>query len=108
MNNTDESTITTLQDVITAYDDLEVGDKRKELGIELTELIIVIKKLLNDVSEEGPILNINSLEEYENLYSATISESEYLTGMYEDLLILKELLGIYFGKIAPAIYDVEG
>lgn len=107
MNNIDENAVATLQDVVSAYDALEVVDKRKELGIELTELTIVVKQLLNDVSEQGPVLNVNSLDEYENLYSGLISEGEYLTGLYEDVLMLKELLGIYFGKIAPAIYDVE-
>lgn len=108
MENIEENAIATLQDVVTAYDELDVNDKRKELGIELTELTIVVKQLLNDISEQGPILNVNSLEEYENLYNGLISEEEYLTGLYEDVLILKELLGIYFGKIAPAIYEVEG
>lgn len=105
MDNIEDNAIATLQDVVTAYDTLDVSDKRKELGIELTELTVVVKQLLNDISEQGQVLNVNSLEEYENLYSGLISEGEYLTGLYEDVLILKELLGIYFSKIMPAIYD---
>lgn len=104
MNNIDENTIATLSDVVNAYDDLDVSTKRKELGIEISELTIVVKQLLNDISEKGAIFNTNSLEEYENLYNGLISEGEYLTGLYEDVLIIKELLGVYFNKVVDAIY----
>ena len=107
MDNIDENAIATLSDVINAYDDLDVSTKRKELGIEISELAIVVKQLLNDLSENGDIFNVNALDDYENLYNGLISEGEYLTGLYEDVLILKELLGIYFDKVLNAVYSVE-
>lgn len=46
-----------------------------------------------------------SLEEFNNLYDGYSSESEYLTGLYEDILNFKELLGIYLSKTAIESYE---
>lgn len=93
----------TIKDLIASYDVLDISDKRKELGRELTEMTVIIKKLLDDLSGIG-LQNV-SLEEFNNLYEGHSSESEYLTGLYEDILNFKELLGIYLSKTAIESYE---
>ena len=40
----------TIKDLISSYNELETSDKRKELGREITEMTIVLKKILGDMS----------------------------------------------------------
>lgn len=35
----------TIKDLISSYNELETSDKRKELGREITEMTIVLKKI---------------------------------------------------------------
>lgn len=93
----------TIKDLISSYNELETSDKRKELGREITEMTIVLKKILGDMSSMN-LPNV-SLEEFNNLYDGYSSESEYLTGLYEDILNFKELLGIYLSKTAIESYE---
>ena len=85
-----------LDELIASYDVLSITDKRRELGREIAELSIVIKELLS--SQTGLQLNENILKNYENLYSKDLSESEYFTGLYEDVICLKEDLGLFLAK----------
>ena len=86
-----------LKDLIDNYSKLSVGDKRRELGREIAELSLVIKKLLND-SLEG-VEQKNSLDEYDNLFDSNLTETDYLTGLYEDIINLKDILGLYLSTV---------
>ncbi len=96
----------TLAELVEAYDELDVSAKRKELGFEITELTIVVKKLLADIAGGFPG-DIESLEEFENLYSGQTSEEQYLTGLYEDVLNFKEILGMYLDRVTSLYYMEE-
>ena len=72
-------------------------EKRRELGKEITEAMVVLKKLIND-SDFAANLEYDNLDEYSNLYQSTTTEDEYLSGLYEDVLNLKEILAIYLSK----------
>ena len=85
-----------LQDLITSFDALTVPEKRRELGREIAEILIVIKQLLAE--QTGLPLKEEVLKDFDNLYDGTISESNYLTGMYEDVIDLKESLGLFLSK----------
>lgn len=87
-----------IKEVINSYDKLEISDKRKELGREISEMTIIIEKILNDITNEE-IFTSEVLSEFDNLYNTKITESEYLTGLYEDVLNFKELLGICLDKL---------
>ena len=97
-----ENTIT-IKDLIGSYAGLTVNEQRRELGREIVELSLVIKKLLID--SLGGLNKEVSLEEFDNLFDSNLSESEYLTGLYEDIINFKELLGIYLNKTAIANYN---
>ena len=86
-----------LTDLVEQYSTLELSDKRRELGKEITETMIVLKKLIDD-SDMNANLEYDKLDEYTNLYQTTTSEDEYLTGLYEDIMNMKELLAIYLSK----------
>ena len=94
----------TIENLIQSYNELEITDKRKELGREITEISIILKKVLGNMSGISLSNNI-SLDEFNNLYDGVSSESQYLTGLYEDILNLKELLGIYLSKTAIEDYE---
>ena len=98
-----EESNVTLSDLISSYAELTVNEKRRELGREIAELSLVIKKLLNDLA--GGLNIENSIEEFNNLFDGNLTESEYLTGLYEDIINLKELLGIYLSKTALENYE---
>lgn len=86
-----------LTDLVEQYSTLELSDKRRELGKEITETMIVLKKLI-DESDMNANLEYDKLDEYTNLYQTTTSEDDYLTGLYEDIMNMKELLAIYLSK----------
>lgn len=92
MDNTIE-----LEDLKNEYNKLPLKEKRRELGKEITETMVVIKKLIND-SDFAANLEYDNLDEYSNLYQSTTTEDEYLSGLYEDVLNLKEILAIYLSK----------
>ena len=92
MDNTIE-----LEDLKNEYNKLPLKEKRRELGKEITETMVVLKKLIND-SDFAANLDYDNLDEYSNLYQSTTTEDEYLSGLYEDVLNLKELLAIYLSK----------
>ena len=86
-----------LEDLKREYNKLPTKEKRQELGKEITETMVVLKKLIND-SDFAANLDYDNLDEYSNLYQSTTTEDEYLRGLYEDVLNLKELLAIYLSK----------
>lgn len=92
----------TVENLIEKYDSLSISEKRKELGREVAEMIIVIQKLISDTIAG---VNISNLEDFNNLFDGESSESDYLTGFYEDLLNFKELLGMYLDKVVLPNYE---
>lgn len=82
--------------LIESFSDLDVSDKRKELGREVSESIVMVYKLLADITE---IKNMPNMDDFNNLYNGIISEDEYLTGLYEHFINYKELLAIYLSKV---------
>ena len=93
----------TINDLIKSYNELTINEKRRELGREIAELSIVIQKLLSDLSNEIS-LDEKSIDQFNNLYDGNLSESEYLTGLYEDIVKFKEFLGIYLTKMVSENY----
>lgn len=89
-------------ELIKSFSNLPISDKRKELGREISELTVVIYKLLADITN---VNGIPDMDEFNNLYDSKISEDEYLTGLYEDLINYKELLGIYLSKALGDVYN---
>ena len=85
-----------LQDLINSYDALTLTEKRRELGREIAETIIVLKQIL--AQQTGLELKEELLKDFNNLYDGTSGESEYLTGLYEDIIDLKETLGLILSK----------
>lgn len=92
-----------LLELVNSYNSLSIAEKRRELGREIAELSIVIKQLLSN--QTGIELKEEVLKEYENLYNNAISESEYFTGLYEDVINLKEDLGLLLTKNAFDDYE---
>lgn len=95
--------IVNVKDLINSYDLLNISDKRKELGREIEEVTLVIQKLLTDVTAQD-LFSDKNLNEFNNLYNGLTPEGEYLTGLYEDVLNLKELLGMYLNKVMFLYY----
>lgn len=87
-----------IKDVVNYYDKLTISNKRKELGREIAEMTILIQKILNNITTQD-FFTEERIKDFENLYDGTISEDKYLTGLYEDILNFKELLGICLNKI---------
>lgn len=85
-----------INELISSYDKLAINDKRRELGREIAELSIVIKQLIS--YQTGIPLNESLLNDYNNLYDGNLSENDYLTGLYEDVINLKEDLGLFLSK----------
>ena len=90
------------EQLISAYDNLSVSEKRKELADEFAELILVVKKLQQD-------MQIN-IENYINidlkkLYDGVIDESNYLTNLYTNVINLKGELAEYLDKIVDLLYE---
>lgn len=94
-----QDNLISVKEVINSYDKLQISDKRKELGREISEMTIIIQKILNDITNQE-IFTSDILSEFDNLYNSKITESEYLTGLYEDVLNFKELLGMCLDKLS--------
>lgn len=88
-----------IKEVIEAYAALKLSDKRRELGREISEMTIIIQNILNEITSQE-IFTPEILKEFDNLYDGTVSEDKYLTGLYEDILNFKELLGICIDKLS--------
>ena len=92
-----------LDDLVKDYSKLDLKEKRVELGKEIAETTLVVKKLINDLIPEENNLP-NAVEDFNNLFSGVSSEEEYLTGLYEDVLEFKEVLGFYLDKVTDMYY----
>lgn len=88
--------------LISAFSKLDVTDKRKELGRELSESTILIYKLLADITSDAIQPDIDN---FNNLYDNKLSEDDYLTGLYEDFIDYQELLSIYLDKVLKDKYE---
>ena len=82
-------------ELITAFDNLSISEKRKEIGRELSETMLLIYEYVKQISNiEGEM----NLDDFLNLYDSKLNEDQYLTFFYEDFLNFKELLAIYLSK----------
>lgn len=90
------------EQLISAYDNLSVSEKRKELADEFTELILVVKKLQQDMQINNENYINNDLKK---LYDGVIDESNYLTNLYTNVINLKGELAEYLDKIVDLLYE---
>lgn len=90
-----------MKELITAYKDLDIIDKKRELAEEFIEFLGIIKKLRDDMEIDEPI----NLSLVKKLYDTTSSEEEYLTAIYENVLNVKEELSVYLNNIVDLLYE---
>lgn len=89
-------------ELISAFSQLSLSDKRKAIGRELTETTMMFKTLLSNISEEAVPDNV---DEYKNLFDSDLTEDEYLTGYYEDFLYFKNIMSAYLNAITIDKYE---
>lgn len=85
------------QELFAAFNNLSVADKRKELGRELSETMLLIYQYIKEINQIDGEIDLN---DFLNLYNGNLTEDEYLNGYYEDFINFKELLGIYINKLS--------
>ncbi len=90
------------KNLIEAYDELDLGDKRKELGKEIAEATIVVQKL---ISEIVPNYQAKPTNEYINLFDESIDENKYLSGLYQDVIEFKDILASYLEIVTDMYYS---
>lgn len=90
-------------ELLDAYNNLTLIQKRKELAEEFTELLGVINKLKEDIG----VLEKIDLNPLKKLYDTNISEDEYISSIYENMLNLKEELAEYLDKVIDLYYENE-
>ena len=90
------------KNLIEAYDELDLGDKRKELGKEIAEATIVVQKL---ISEIVPNYQAKPTDEYTNLFDESIDENKYLSGLYQDVIEFKDILASYLEIVTDMYYS---
>lgn len=88
-------------ELLDAYNNLTLIQKRKELAEEFTELLGVINKLKEDIG----VLEKIDLNPLKKLYDTNISEDEYISSIYENMLNLKEELATYLDKVTDLYYE---
>jgi hypothetical protein len=89
------------KNLIEAYDELSLKDKRKELGKEIAEVTIVTQKLISDIV---PNYQAKSTDEYTNLFDESVDENKYLTGLYQDVIEFKDILATYLEVVTDMYY----
>jgi hypothetical protein len=89
------------KNLIEAYDELSLKDKRKELGKEIAEVKIVTQKLISDIV---PNYQAKSTDEYTNLFDESVDENKYLTGLYQDVIEFKDILATYLEVVTDMYY----
>lgn len=92
-----------MYELIDAYKNLDINDKRNELADEFTEFIGIINKLKKDVEIDE---NVN-LSPLKKLYDKTENEEGYLCFIYENILNVKEELAEYLDKVIDLYYENE-
>ena len=85
------------KELISSFNEFGVPEKRRELGREISEMNILLIKALSSIGLD--VSAVSKVEELFNLIDGTMSESDYLTGLFEDLLNFKELLYTFFDNI---------
>jgi len=91
-----------MNELIDKYSSLSIGEKRKELGHEISELTFVTEKLLADILPDYELKNV---KEFVNLFDENLTEDEYLTGLYGDILELQEAIGTYYDIVTNIYCD---
>ena len=89
------------KNLIEAYNELSLGEKRKELGKEIAELTIVTQKLISDIV---PNYQAKTTDEYTNLFDESVDENKYLTGLYQDVIEFKDILATYLEVVTDMYY----
>ena len=89
------------KDLISAYDELSLEDKRRELGKEIAEATVVVEKLIHDIV---PDYIAKGTDEYTNLLDGTTNEDKYLTGLYQDVIEFKDILASYLEIVTDMYY----
>ena len=79
-----------------SYYNLSITQKREEFYKEFYELFMLMGIL---VEKKDPNIKLPNLEELDNLKDPNLDENMYMTGLYEDLLVLKEMFAYYIGDI---------
>ena len=92
------------KELVNSFSELPLEEKRKELGWEITEMQLLVNKLITDLA---PDYKAKPVEEYDNLFDGSTSEDEYLTGLYEDVIDLKETFSEYCDVVTTAYYTDE-
>ncbi len=89
------------KELISEYRGLPIEEKRKELGWEITQMHLTIQKLIKDLA---PDFQYKDTNKYDNLFDAIMNEQDYLTGLYEDFLDMKNDFGLYCDAVIGAYY----
>ena len=82
-------------DITRNYYSLDITEKRQEFYDEFYELIVIIHKLIMD---KYPDVKLPSLDDLKNIKNTEIDEDLYMTGLYEDLIVFKELFAFYLDE----------
>ena len=91
--------------LIAEYSNLDLSDKRRELGREIAELHMVTQALITDIIPE---YKEKTVDEFTNLFDDDTDENDYLTGLYQDIIELEEAVGSYYDIVTDIYYeDVE-
>ena len=76
-------------EVTQSYYDMSLADKRIEFYNEFIELVLVLKTLIGRKKSDA---NTPGVESFDNLSNPNIDENLYMTGLYEDFVVLKEMI----------------
>ena len=90
------------KNIIQMYSEFDIQEKRKLLSDEISELVLIIKKMKGDLElpDDDPENSI-----LKKLYSNDNSEDEYMVSLYENIFALKEELGEYLSVIVDSLYE---
>ena len=80
-------------EVLQNYYALSIPEKREELYNEIYELTQVMNVLLKAKYDN---IELPPIENLDNIKNGDIEEDLYLTGLYEDLVVFKEMFAYYF------------
>lgn len=74
------------------YYNLNIAEKRREFYSEFYELIMVTYTLIKN---KFPDIQLPPVENFNNIMNDEIDEDLYMTGLYEDLIMFKELFAYF-------------
>ena len=90
------------EQLLEAYSNLDISQKRKQIAEEITELVLVIKKLQKDMQIDSDVDNNTDLKK---LYDGIKNEDEYLTILYSNIINIKDELATYLDKVVDILYE---